>query len=119
MERQWWIYESRNSAFYLLVDEILIIVLDSEFPFHVLDFRALLEDLLFNDEHLFSRKFTLSHKSNQLSRILQFFAEPAQFFGALRIPTTSLADLSHFTPTETYIWIAIIGFLARFELRKS
>ncbi|KAL3703337.1 hypothetical protein TMatcc_010526 [Talaromyces marneffei ATCC 18224] len=112
-------FKTKNSGSYLLVDEILIIVLDAEFPFHVLYFRALLEDLLFDDEHLFSCKFTLSHESNQLSRILQFFAKPAQFLGTLRIPTTSLADLSHFASTETYIWIAIIGFLARFELHKG
>lgn len=103
---------------YLLVDEILIIVLDAEFPFHVLDFRTLLEDLFFDDVHLLPGKFALSHEGNQLSRVLQLFAKPAQLFGALRISTTSLADLSHFAPTETYVWIAIIGILARFELLR-
>ena len=64
-------YEIEHSAAYLLVDEIFIIILDAKFPFHVFNFGTLLEDLLFDDEHLFPGQFALSHKGNQFSRIFQ------------------------------------------------
>jgi hypothetical protein len=46
---------------HLLVDEVLIIILDTQLPFHFLDLGTLNEYLSFHGKHFFSGHFTLSY----------------------------------------------------------
>lgn len=104
---------------YLLVDEeVLVFVLDVEFPLHLLDLGPLQEDLLFNCKHFLPGQLALTHQSNQLPGVFQFFPESPQFIGTLGISTTSLANLANFPPTEADIWVRVIGILTGFELRE-
>lgn len=102
---------------YLLVDEILVIVFDIELPLHILDFSPLQEKMSLCRQHLSSRHFSLAHKSNQLTSILQFLPEPPQFVRTLGISTASLANLPNLTPAEADIRICIICILTGFELQ--
>lgn len=104
---------------YLLVDEVLIIVLDVELALHLLDLSTLLEEVSLHGEHFPPSNFTLAHQSNELASIFQLFAKTSELFGALRISTTSLADLSNLASTETDKWITVVGVLTSFELRIS
>ena len=104
---------------YLLVDEVLIIILDGEFPLHFLDFTALYVYLVLSVKHLFPCQFALAHISNQLPGILQFFPETPQLFGTLGISPAGLPNLANLASTETNIRVGVIGILTGFKLRKS
>jgi hypothetical protein len=101
-----------------LIDEVFIVVFDVKLPLHVLHLGTLLEDLPLILKHFPPGNLTLAHKGNKLASFLQLFAESTQLLGTLCIPTAGFANLTNFTSAETYVWIAIIRFLARFELRK-
>ena len=110
------VHNRREPASYLLVDEIFVIILDTQFPLHILDFRALLENFPLGRNQVFPHQFTLSNHSEQLSGIFQFLSETPEFFGTLEITATSLAHLSNLAPTEAYIRVPIVRALASFGL---
>jgi hypothetical protein len=112
-----WMYCNWGSyGAHLLVDEVLVIVLDVEFTLHLLDLVALHEQRTIHAEHLFTSDFTLAHQCNQLPSLFQLFTKSTELLCALRIATTSLANLAHFTTTETDEGIAIICILTSFKL---
>mgnify|MGYP007054561184 CR=1 FL=1 len=101
---------------YLLVDEILVIVLDTQFPFHLLDLLPLQEDLSLHGKQFFSCQLALSHQGNQLASIFELLSESPQLLGALSISTAGLANLADLASTETHVWISVIGILTGLEL---
>jgi hypothetical protein len=102
---------------YLLVDEVLIIVLDVEFPLHLLDLSPLYEEHTLSRQHLLPCQLPLTDKRDQLASILQFFSESPQFIRTLGISAASFADLSDFAPSEADIWVCVVGFLTCLELQ--
>ena len=105
-----------SRAAYLLVDEVLVIVLNVEFTLHLLDLVALHEERALHGQHLFTSDFALAHQCNQLTSLFQLFTKTSELLRALRIATTSLANLAHFTTTETDEGVAIICVLTGFKL---
>ena len=61
----------------LLIDEILVVVLDVEFPLHVLDLGTLQEYMPFDSKHLSPCQLALPHQCNQLAGILELFPKPS------------------------------------------
>ena len=103
---------------YLLIDEILVIISDTELPLHLLDLSPLKENLLLDVEHFLAGQLALPHKCKQLPCIFELFTQSSKFLGTLRVPATSFAGLANLSSTETYIWVRIVRFLAGFELQR-
>jgi hypothetical protein len=61
---------------YLLVDKILIIIFEIEFPLHLFNFGSLHEYLPFNGKYFLPRQLALAHQSDQLPSILQLLSQP-------------------------------------------
>ena len=108
--------DSRTCGAHLLVDEVLVIVLDVEFTLHLLDLVALHEYRAVHAKHLFTSDLALAHQCNQLPSIFQLLTKATKLLRALRIATTSLANLAHFTTAETDERITIICVLTSFKL---
>jgi hypothetical protein len=73
-----------------LVDEVLVVSLDTQFPFDVLDSRPLLEELPIHYHLLLLHHYVLFMETGETHGVDEFLFELLQLLDALVVPCPSL-----------------------------
>lgn len=102
---------------YPLVDQILIVSLDTKLDLSLLDFSTLFENALVTFQKFSLRQLSLKSHIYQLSSFVKFFPHFFDLLHTLCITSSCLSSLSDIATSEADIRIAIIVCLALLELQ--